>query len=109
MLMPVDVGGRRAIDLKDVEMLDGGLINGVRCYRLLGQRPTQNGTEPIIGAPADRSTTVWIEEETLLVRRIESGLSGVGLSARTVVDLSPGLTRVSEESLSLLPSEAEVN
>jgi hypothetical protein len=109
MLLPDDVGGRTPLDLADVEMLDTGTIDGVRCYRLFGRRSMPNDEAAIVTSSAGLSSTVWIEEETFLLRRVESGLGGGSVSAETVVDVSPQLGPVSEDSLRLVPTALDAN
>jgi outer membrane lipoprotein-sorting protein len=58
MLLPKEVGGWRLTDITEAKRIDDAKLDKVDCFRIEGKN-------------ADRSTTLWIDQKTFLVRRID--------------------------------------
>jgi outer membrane lipoprotein-sorting protein len=59
LLLPQEIGGRRLIDLSDAKRAKDAKLDTVDCFRIEGK---------FAGSPM----TLWIEQKSLLVRRIET-------------------------------------
>ena len=59
LLLPKEVGGRKLTDVADTKRISDAMINETPCYR-------------IRGTYADDPITIWIDQETHLVRRIDT-------------------------------------
>jgi len=60
LLMPHEISGRKLTELTDLSKLDDGVEREIPCYRIRGME-------------GDRPMTLWIEKQTFLLWRIDSG------------------------------------
>jgi hypothetical protein len=66
MLMPDTISGSSLADFRDAVVTSIDSVNGHDCYRVAG------------ALSSGRATTMWIDRETFLVRRIDEGLETLG-------------------------------
>jgi outer membrane lipoprotein-sorting protein len=59
LLLPKEVGGRRLTDLAEAKRVEDAKLDRVDCFRIEGKF-------------ADSPTTLWIDQESFLVRRIDA-------------------------------------
>jgi hypothetical protein len=86
LLMPDRVGGRRLTDLAELASLGDEPLGEVTCYRLSGRfLVSKRWPERAEHSPL----TLWIDCDTLLIRRIEAATQFETFRTETVTDYTP--------------------
>jgi hypothetical protein len=87
LLMPDRVGGRRLIELRELRSLGDEPLGEVTCFRLSGRFPVHRTGQK---KHAERSPlTIWINRDTMLVRRIEHTNQFETFRAETLTEYTP--------------------
>jgi hypothetical protein len=116
LLMPEPVGGLRLTGLLELARLDDGDLTGAECYRLRGRPPGPAGAQAAasqqlfremtgIDPPAEFEPMVlWIDQRTLLLRRVEGRHRLPFGESVQVTTYEPEVdVRISDEELSFDP------
>jgi hypothetical protein len=90
LLMGEEIGGRRPTDLGEAVSIGDTVLDGVVCHRISGH-----------GGRAESPRTLWIERDSLLIRRIEWQPVLDTFSAQIVLEYDPAIGPVPECALQL--------
>ncbi|MFA7231930.1 MAG: M56 family metallopeptidase, partial [Victivallaceae bacterium] len=66
-LLLSEAGGSKLSDLKETKLLEDGSFDNSKCFRVQGKFIYKNDNANVIRKP----TTIWIDKNTLLVRKID--------------------------------------
>lgn len=103
LLMPGRVSGITFTDLVDLKRLDDTKLNGLDCVRVQGSYPAETDPEQVemlrreyervTGRPYVPTThepmVLWLEQQSLLLRRIEKRSHHGSFTASSVIDYEP--------------------
>jgi outer membrane lipoprotein-sorting protein len=90
LLLPDRVGGFRLTNLSDLKRIDDAACNGSICFRLLGR------------FSAESSMTIWIDNRTFLLRRIDSMRKSAQFTREQTTAFEPVLDgQISDQALEL--------
>jgi hypothetical protein len=112
LLIPKEVGGQRLTALGELTRLSDEDAGGVRCYCIQGRFPAPTGPQADAARRLFRTMTgmdppdvfdpmvLWIDRETLLLRRIEKSAAPFGDGAQEVTTYEPAIDdQISDDEL----------
>lgn len=88
LLMPTEIHGWSLTDLKFLRRISDARVDGRRCIRLVGMQVLSLAGHAR-AASQQRPTTLWVDAESFLVRRIDSGSDFGDFRTETTVTYEP--------------------